>query len=137
MFLGQWKSYLEMMDLEIQLGAKTHYERRSRRSILYASLAQSSKDSLDAGFESANRCEAMLRCLRIMNAIHLHPEFKAEPKMASLQIPDQAMVDPYNGRPLSIRSTPSGWVVYSVGPDETDSGGRLSDFQDIGMGPPP
>jgi len=137
MFLGQWNSYLEMMNQEILLGSKTHFESRNRRSTDFSNLAQMGKDAIDAGREAANRCDTMVRCLRIVNAIHAHSEFKTESALASLHLPDRVMIDPYNGKPLTIRSMSAGWQVYSVGRDETDSGGSLSDLKDIGIGPPP
>jgi hypothetical protein len=33
--------------------------------------------------------------------------------------------DPYDGRPLRYRRLPEGVVVYSLGPDKQDDGGRL------------
>lgn len=132
---SQWLSYLDMMNQEIQRGAKTHFESGSDGSDGYASLAQMGKVAIDAGREAANRTEATVRCLRIMNAIHSHPEFKNSSDLVSLQLPDQVLTDPYNGKPLAIRTTPSGWQVYSVGKDGTDSGGSLSDFKDVGIGP--
>jgi hypothetical protein len=34
--------------------------------------------------------------------------------------------DPYDARPLRYRRTADGVVVYSVGPDGTDNGGKLA-----------
>ncbi len=136
LLLGQWNSYLEMMSQEIQIGSKTRFESGNRALSTFTNLAQLSKDSIDTGRESANRCEALVRCLRIMNAIHSHPDIEAESELASLHLPDQVMIDPYNGKPLTVRSTPAGWQIYSVGSDGTDSGGSLSDLRDTGIGPP-
>ena len=33
-------------------------------------------------------------------------------------------LDPFDGRPLRFRSRASGYVVYSIGPDLTDDGGK-------------
>jgi hypothetical protein len=38
--------------------------------------------------------------------------------------------DPYDGRPLRYRRLPEGAVVYSVGPDKQDDGGRLREPKD-------
>lgn len=34
--------------------------------------------------------------------------------------------DPYDGKPLRFKATPTGILVYSVGPDKTDDGGKLN-----------
>jgi len=36
---------------------------------------------------------------------------------------DKIPVDPFDGRPVRYKRTSNGYVVYSVGPDETDDGG--------------
>lgn len=136
MLTGQWNSYLEMMNEEIQVGSKAHFETKNLRSSNFSSLTQMGKDALDAGRESANRSEALVRCLRILNAIHSHPEFKAESDFGLLNLPKEVGIDPYSGKSLLIRSTAAGWLVYSVGRDETDSGGSISDLKDIGLAPP-
>jgi hypothetical protein len=33
------------------------------------------------------------------------------------------------------KQLPAGWVVYSVGNDLTDGGGKLDDQSDFGLGP--
>jgi hypothetical protein len=35
-------------------------------------------------------------------------------------------VDPYDGKPLRCKELPDGFIVYSVGPDETDNGGVMN-----------
>ena len=34
-------------------------------------------------------------------------------------------LDPFDGEPLRLKRLPTGVVIYSVGPDRTDNGGRL------------
>jgi hypothetical protein len=34
-------------------------------------------------------------------------------------------IDPFDGRPLRLRRLPDGLVIYSVGPDQVDDGGRV------------
>jgi hypothetical protein len=40
-------------------------------------------------------------------------------------------IDPFDGHPLRFRRLPDGFVVYSVGPDETDDGGNLAEGGNI------
>jgi hypothetical protein len=41
----------------------------------------------------------------------------------------QDFVDPYTGNPLVYRPEPNGFLLYSVGPDLTDDGGREFDYK--------
>jgi hypothetical protein len=37
----------------------------------------------------------------------------------------EPLTDPYSGEPVRVARVPDGWVVYCVGPDGQDDGGRL------------
>ena len=54
-------------------------------------------------------------------------------------LPVETTTDPFNGEPLRVKKMPKGWLVYSVGPNLQDDGGKLGDVDhgDIGVGPPP
>jgi hypothetical protein len=41
-------------------------------------------------------------------------------------LPPSLAVDPYNGQPLHLKRLADGLVIYSVGPDGIDNGGRLN-----------
>jgi hypothetical protein len=45
-----------------------------------------------------------------------------------------ALLDPFTGKPLIYRSTPSGFTVYSVGENGMDDGGAKSDKADRNLG---
>ena len=47
--------------------------------------------------------------------------------------------DPYTGESLHVKKTPQGWLVYSVGRNLKDDGGKVEDPTngDVGVGPPP
>lgn len=45
----------------------------------------------------------------------------------------EKLLDPFDGQPLSIRAVPEGLVIYSVGADRTDDGGKL-EGRDCGVG---
>ena len=62
-------------------------------------------------------------------------DFNAE--LNSLVLPKEAIVDPFDGQPLRIKRTEMGPIVYSVGDDLKDDGGKL-DYPsptDVGLGP--
>ncbi len=57
------------------------------------------------------------------------------PDLTTFGLPAEATVDPFNGQPLRVKRDPRGWVVYSVGPNGKDDGGRFENAADIGVGP--
>jgi hypothetical protein len=97
--------------------------------------------AFSASYQASLRIRAQARCLRILIALQNHaiPGGGGVPKLTDLGLPAEATTDPYNGEPLHIKKLPQGWVVYSVGPNLKDDGGRL-DISiwsgDIGVGPP-
>lgn len=50
-----------------------------------------------------------------------------EPWPSALDADLKARVDPFSGRPFGYQKTPSGFIVYSVGPDGADNGGGPGD----------
>ena len=92
------------------------------------------------------RSTCRLRSLRILNAIK---RFQAanpgtEPTLEQLALPADATRDPYAETQMIIRYGPDGPVIYSIGDDLADSGGKLAgvggvswseDNTDYGVGP--
>jgi hypothetical protein len=56
-------------------------------------------------------------------------------KLTDLGLPAEATIDPFNGEPLHVKKLPQGWMVYSVGSNCVDDGGKLDRKTDIGLGP--
>jgi len=85
---------------------------------------------------SAERCVARTRCLRVVNAWAARGDFGAG--IETLGLPKESLIDPFDGAPLRVKRTPRGAIVYSVGDDLTDDGGKIDDPSptDIGFGPP-
>jgi hypothetical protein len=88
--------------------------------------------------EAVNRTRAKGRALRVLNALQARvpPESKEAPKLSDLALPPEAITDPYSGKPLRVKRLPSGWVVYAVGRDLKDDGGKVDQITDVGFGPP-
>ncbi|MHB1033971.1 MAG: hypothetical protein ACYC0Y_04930 [Pirellulales bacterium] len=84
---------------------------------------------------------AQMRALRVLNALQTHvpPGSKEIPKLSELGLPAEAITDPFTGKPLHVKKTPRGWLVYSVAQNLRDDGGKLDDSVDgdVGVGPPP
>ncbi len=57
------------------------------------------------------------------------------PLLADLGLPQESTIDPYSSEPLHIKKVPEGWLVYSIGLNLTDDGGKLDGITDIGAGP--
>jgi hypothetical protein len=97
--------------------------------------------ALNAEYVAVTRTRAELRCLRVLNALRTRVPAgsKGVPKLTDLGLPTETITDPFTGKPLHVKKTPQGWLVYSVGPNFKDDGGKLDDpiNGDVGVGPPP
>ena len=103
----------------------------------FAPLANSVFPAAQKAREAAERTRALVRCLRILNALQqagIKPE-NGEPKLADLQLPEQATKDPFTGEALHVKVVDGEWLVYTVGPDLKDDGGDLANYKDFGVGP--
>lgn len=100
--------------------------------------------SLDATHLLVARTRAEIRSLRVLNALQTHLPAGSDkvPKITELGLPAQTIADPFDpfGRELlHIKKTPQGWLVYSVGVNQQDDGGKVGTpgSDDVGVGPPP
>jgi hypothetical protein len=82
--------------------------------------------SLSAAF---HRCQAGLRCAVVMLAVERYrrantrwPDFPAD--LVPTYLP-KVPLDPYDGSPLRYRRLNDGVVIYSIGPDGEDKGGKF------------
>ena len=55
--------------------------------------------------------------------------------LTELKLPSPVTTDPFSGRPMILKSTPAGWVIYSVAENGADDGGDFKDLKDWGMAP--
>lgn len=96
---------------------------------------------LKAAYVTVTRTRAEIRSLRVLNALQTHvpAESNEVPKLTELGLPAETITDPFTGEPLHVKKTSQGWLVYSVGPNFQDDGGKLDDSLngDVGVGPPP
>jgi hypothetical protein len=91
---------------------------------------------------AVTKTQARIRCLRVLNAIQTHtPKGKDDiPKLSELGLPVETTTDPFTGEPLKVKKTSRGWLIYSVGSDYKDDGGKIDNSSpdgDVGIGPPP
>jgi hypothetical protein len=83
---------------------------------------------VQAARAAAVRAEAQVRCLRVLNALarRVQADPAAEPKLEDLNLPAAALTDPFDGKLLHVKKLPEGWVVYSVGQNLSDDGGKVA-----------
>jgi hypothetical protein len=103
----------------------------------YGALVTLLEPALVSVREPAERTRAMSRSLRVLNALQVRvpPGSDRVPKLTELSLPGEATIDPFNGEPLHVKKLPEGWMVYSVGGNLVDDGGKLDGKTDIGAGP--
>ncbi|HWB18490.1 MAG TPA: hypothetical protein VG538_18940 [Vicinamibacterales bacterium] len=77
---------------------------------------------------AAAQVTALVRAARIIVAVERFRAANATTLLTSIDalVPTylpSAPIDPYSGEPMRYRAQPSGYVIYSVGPDRKDDGG--------------
>ncbi|NOY29725.1 MAG: hypothetical protein GXP28_05980 [Planctomycetes bacterium] len=93
--------------------------------------------TIEAAREAFDRATATLRCLRILNALTAFAQANGHEAegLDDLDLPEAAKIDPFSGKPLRLKWTDDGWVVYSVFKNGTDDDGDFKDQADWGLGP--
>jgi hypothetical protein len=92
----------------------------------------------DPNFADALRCilersQARKQCLRVWIQFR-----KSNPGLDARvedMTPEMLGEDPFTSEPLHVRHAPEGTIIYSVGENQIDDGGSLTDIRDIGIGP--
>lgn len=80
------------------------------------------------------RTMARARCLRVINAWSQQRNFNVD--LSKLDLPEDALVDPFDGRLLRIKKTSNGPIIYSVSDDLVDDNGDIDHYPgDQGYGP--
>jgi hypothetical protein len=136
--------YLDLMARFIALAPKSYKE----CSAAFAEIRGEAKSwrhrlsslmvpAADKVFEAHTRTRALMRCLRVFNALQQKAPVagKATPKLSALGLPAEAIADPYTDELLRVRRVENEWMVYSVGNNLVDDGGQIQDLKDIGVGP--
>lgn len=135
--------YLKRMAAEIAIGAAPRYQVETELTKMTAdsqaagTLTRLVTPALEAAREAQQRLHARLQCLSVLNALTRREQTTdtAVPSIEELGLPDEITTDPYIGQPLKIARSSSGWIVYSVGPNQKDDGGKIEKSEDVGVGP--
>ena len=153
LFRGYWNRQesecLEVLQTYVALTLDQGPYRQTDRTIrrTYNQIAQKMSPlvqllvpATEAVHHAVTRVRTEIRSLRVLNALQTHvPAGGNEtPKLTELGLPTETITDPFTGEPLHVKKTPQGWVVYSVGRNFQDDGGKLDDLPngDVGVGPP-
>lgn len=129
-------NYLSLMNTTIQPSSAS-LDPWLLRDMPNCTYAASVQPALEATRDAVEKCRARLRALRVLNALvaRQDPDSPPPADLAELGLPRIAMTDPFSGKPLMVEQLPTGWLVYSVGANRTDEGGKLDGFSDVGVGP--
>jgi hypothetical protein len=139
---------VDLYDGYLEAGARPYAETAaarkgpsSRRGVLnpYTALVTLLEPGLAAVRAPAERTRAMSRCLRVQSALQRRAESASDgdtvPRLSDLGLPESVTIDPFNSKALQVKKLPGGWLVYSVGADLVDDGGKLEKYADVGAGP--
>ncbi len=142
--LWHWRclDYLDAFEAAVPLveSDRSYREDLSRREATAASLGLFGREI----FVPLVNCRlvslslrARIRSLRVVLALQTRGGSQV-PKLNELGLPAKATQDPYTGEPLHVKRLPEGWLVYAVGEDFADDGGKLDGSlpNDVGVGPP-
>ena len=94
--------------------------------------------ALQAAYDADARTTAVLRTLRIFNALRSFEEKNGREAtgLAELGLPQEVTIDPFDGKPLKLKKTDKGWMVYTVMLNGVDDGGDFVQLHDYGVAPP-
>ncbi|MCH5373188.1 MAG: hypothetical protein JJ992_04385, partial [Planctomycetes bacterium] len=146
---GFWNNaviyYLDMMDGQLALASRPYYQLLqtppkavSKPVSPWTMLADLVLPAIGAAREATERDRATMRCLRALNAVtRLEQQDAPVPALVDLGLPEEQTTDPFTGKPLLMKKLPDGWVIYSVGQNQKDDGGKVDDQSDFGLGPMP
>jgi hypothetical protein len=93
--------------------------------------------AVQAVYQASNRDQALLRCLRILNALEDYRAIHGNEaqSVTDLSLSPQTIIDPFSGARLKLKKTPEGWVIYSVMNNGADDQGDFKDMKDWGLAP--
>lgn len=115
----------------------TQLDNATHRTPVSGILNQLMIPALQAALDAKCRDVAFVRGLRIVNAITAYAQREGHPPtgLESLNLPTASTLDPFSGKPLKLKQTDTGWVVYTVFRNGTDEGGDFKDQADWGLAP--
>lgn len=136
---------LVMMDAQLKLADRPWHELNKQfesgvspeTPTGYGAAADMLMPAIRASFQANARGIALLRSLRIYNALRQFAEQNGREAsgLDDLKLPKEATIDPYSGEPLKLKHTDDGWMVYTVMENGVDDGGNFTKLKDFGVAP--
>lgn len=143
---------IDLYDEQLQLAGRSWYEIQDRlgprnkatgawnsqpAATGYGVLADLLLPSLRAAYDANSRNLAMLRALRILNALQQYEDQNGHEArgLEDLSLPKEATIDPFSGQPLKLKHTADGWIIYTVMRNGVDDGGDFTGLKDFGLAP--
>ena len=135
--LDYYEATLKIADAPWHVGQSQLSTIDANAAAKFGALAASLASTVQAGYDAHNRDIAVMRCLRIFNALRQFAESNGREAndLAELKLPRGFTTDPFDGQPLRLKHTPKGWMVYTVYRDGKDDGGDFKGFKDAGVAP--
>lgn len=132
--------YLDVLDYYRQHGlevpGKTAAPSPQKSFSAWNKLVDLALPAFEAGQNAGRTAVAEIRCLRAHVRIVEQANEKggkAEIAWESIDLPEGEKVDPFTGTPLLLRPVDDGWLVYSVGTNLRDDGGKFDGQEDVGL----
>lgn len=128
-----------MRDNEEAIGLRSYADSSSRLSAIESEVANQRPGivaglilpSVSGANEAAFRTDARHAVAQTALAMHRYRakqgNFPDRLQQLSPEVISMLPRDPYDGNPLQLKKTSTGWIVYSVGPDLKDESGRKFD----------
>ncbi len=135
------RDYLEVIEQLDKLASQPYDKIHAWPAARPLAFAQDALPGLRAAAEIKTETVALLRCLRVLNELtHTFPGGVKQNPTGQLELPEDSFVDPYNDHALRFRYTAGGWLIYSVGSNGQDDGGKIDSRidgarLDVGLGP--
>lgn len=100
-------------------------------------LAELVYPAIQATYDASNRARALVRALRIHNALGAFREQHGRDAegIGELPLAKEAVIDPFSGAPMKAKLTDKGWVIYTVFKNQQDDGGDFRELKDYGLAP--
>ncbi len=110
---------------------------RSYSTPISTTMIQLYTPALNAAHEAYHRTIAEIRCLRILNSLQAYKDGtgREAESLDDLDLSTSAMLDPFDGKPLKLKMTDEGWLIYSAYRNRKDDGGELEPMNDVGVAP--
>lgn len=139
---GDKLSYLELMEVLLATADRPYGDDRAKAEMnrildRAGPLTKLLAPAIQATGDAVTRNEAQIRCLRVLNALLARDADEIDDmQLSDLGLPAEVTIDPFTGLPLNLKHTDDGWIVYSVGLDGKDDGGKFDEkVSDVGFGP--